>query len=77
MFGKYDRLEVKVKIGKLEIEGLTAKVQSKIKMSGIQGEQKTRLFGTLFLARDLLIYFEKRRGTWVIVGSELVQRALM
>lgn len=73
-FGRFDRLEINVDIPKLEIQGATATAFTRIKIFGIKGKERERLFGSLLLARELHLHFEKRSGTWRIVGTEFIQR---
>ncbi len=74
IFGRFERLEVKTNILEVQIKGMTALAKLKMKIDGIEGERKERLFGNPIRAAELHLHFEKRSGRWRIVGSTVVRK---
>lgn len=73
LFGRFQRLEIRVDVRKLVIEGLTARMETRLKVDGWDGGQKERLFGNPFQAAGLQIQWEKRAGVWKIVGGNVMR----
>jgi len=74
MFDRFERLEVKVDVRELRIEGLTAVARTKLKVKGLRKGNWEALYGSPLRASELQIQFEKRSGNWRIVGSTVLFR---
>ena len=73
-FRAFERLEVRLNIVKIERSGLTADVLTKVTVTGIEGDEKTRIFGWPLQSRNLQIAMQKRGEVWKIAGSTVLGR---
>jgi hypothetical protein len=74
IFSRFERLEIRVDVRELRIEGLTAVAKTKLKVDGLDHGKKEPLYGNPVRASELQIQLEKRSGNWRIVGSTVIFR---
>lgn len=72
LFIRYDNIQSDVHLVKLNVDGIHADAEVKVRVIAEEKKRKTYIMSEQFILQNMVIYFEKFRFAWKVVRVKVV-----